>query len=45
MQQAVKWASKEEVLKLLEEEEFLPYFPSFIEWLFESRQVYGFHRS
>lgn len=42
--QNAKWASREEVLKMLEAGEFLPYFPGFIEWLFDSRKVYGFHR-
>lgn len=37
-----KWASKEEILKMLKVGEFLPYYPGFIEWLFDSRKSYGF---
>ncbi len=33
--QAVKWASKEEILKMIEDKKFLLYYPSFIETIFE----------
>ncbi len=33
--QAVKWASKEEILKMIDEKTFIPYFKSFIMLLFE----------
>ncbi|MEK4425527.1 NUDIX hydrolase [Solibacillus sp. FSL K6-1523] len=39
--QAVKWASKEEIFKLMEQKEFIPYYESIIAFLFESRQSYG----
>ena len=39
--QAVKWASKEEILKLIEAKQFLPYYESLIAFLFESRHQYG----
>ena len=39
--QAVKWASREEILKLIAEKEFIPYYESFIHFLFDSRNRYG----
>jgi isopentenyldiphosphate isomerase len=38
---AVKWASKEDTLKLIEQQEFIPYYDSFIAFLFDSRQYFG----
>ena len=40
--QNVCWASKEKVLKMIRDKEFIPFYPSFIEYLFESRKDYGF---
>jgi len=42
--QQVKWASKEEILRLLENGEFIPYYKSLIEVLFDMRKGYGGHR-
>lgn len=39
--QAVKWASKEEILKLIEQKKFIPYYESIIAFLFEGRHHYG----
>ena len=43
--QAVKWASREEVISLLETNQFITYYKSFIELLFDSRKKYGSHQS
>ena len=40
--QAVKWASKEEVMGMLEEGRFIPYVPEFLQWVFASRKIDGF---
>lgn len=39
----VKWAKQEEILKLIDEGLFVPYFKSFINLLFELRPDYGKH--
>ena len=39
--QNVTWASKEEILQLIEEEKFIPYTEGFIELLFFNREVRG----
>ena len=39
--QAVRWASKEEILELIELKKFIPYYESIIAFLFESRRHYG----
>lgn len=41
--QAVRWATMDEVLEMIETKEFMPYYPSFIRFLFESREKYSFH--
>ena len=41
--QAVRWATMEEVLEMVEKKEFLPYYPSFIRFLFDSKEKYSFH--
>lgn len=40
---AVKWASKEEILSMIDEEIFIPYYKSFIELLFSMRNHRGIH--
>ena len=40
--QAVRWASEEEVLDLLERGEFLPYYPGFLSYLFAMEENSGF---
>ena len=40
---AVKWASKEEILKLIDEEIFIPYHKSLIELLFFMKDTKGTH--
>ncbi len=42
--QAAKWATKEEVLEMLERKEFVPYYPALIELFFDSRGKYGCHK-
>jgi isopentenyldiphosphate isomerase len=39
--QAVKWASKEEIFNLIEQQKFIPYYESFIAFLFDNRHCYG----
>lgn len=39
----VKWASKNEIIKMLEKGEFIPYYQNLIELLFEMRKRYGAH--
>lgn len=39
--QQVKWAAKDEILKLIQKDEFIPYYPSLIELLFDSRKRYS----
>ena len=39
--QAVKWASKEEILELIKQNKFIPYYEGIIAFLFESRNHYG----
>ena len=41
--QRVKWASKEEILKMLDNGEFIPYYRNLIELLFEMRKKYSAH--
>ncbi|QQK08879.1 NUDIX hydrolase [Miniphocaeibacter halophilus] len=36
----VKWASRDEIIKLIKEDKFLSYYPSFIEMLFDIRKSY-----
>ena len=40
---AVKWASKEEILSMIDEEIFIPYHKSLIELLFSMRNHQGMH--
>jgi len=37
----VKWASKEEILEMIENKQFMQHYPSFIEFVFESRKNRG----
>ncbi len=39
--QAAKWASKEEILEMMERGEFIPYYASLIALLFDMRMKYG----
>lgn len=39
--QAVKWASQEEIFKLIEDGVFIPYYKGIINFLFEGRRQYG----
>lgn len=41
--QNAKWATKNEILQMLETEEFIPYYPSLIHLLFDIRKKYGSH--
>lgn len=42
--QDVRWASLDEIDQMIQSDEFIPYFPSFIHLLFESRRQYGLIR-
>ena len=39
--QAVRWASCAEILRMIADEEFVPYYPNIVELLFESRKKLG----
>lgn len=39
--QTVKWATREEILSLIEEGKFIPYYPSLINLFFDMRKQYG----
>lgn len=39
--QAAKWASREEILKMIEDGIFIPYYPSLINLFFDSHRKYG----
>lgn len=39
--QAVKWAGREEILAMIDSGEFIPYFKSFIEFIFDFKDQYG----
>lgn len=41
--QDIKWASKDEILQLLEKKQFIPYYKSFIEFVFETKTKRGLH--
>lgn len=41
--QDAKWATLEEILEMIEDGTFIPYYPSLIQFLFESRGKYGSH--
>lgn len=43
--QAVKWASKEEIFTMIDKREFITYYKSFIEMLFDLRNSDGSHSS
>ncbi len=38
-----RWATMEEIFSMIEDGSFIPYYPSFIQFLFESRGKYGSH--
>lgn len=42
--QNAKWATEEEILHMLKEETFIPYYESFIKLLFDIRKQYGCHQ-
>lgn len=39
--QAAKWADKEEILAMIESGEFVPFYPSLIEYLFDQKKHFG----
>lgn len=41
--QNVRWASKGDIISLINKEAFIPYYPSLIELLFDIRKKYGWH--
>lgn len=42
--QGVRWADQAEILQLIATEQFVPYYPGWICYLFESRKGYGSYR-
>lgn len=42
--QDAKWATMEEIFEMIDAGTFIPYHPSFIQFLFESKGKYGSHR-
>ena len=43
--QSAKWATKQEILQMISNGTFIPYYPALIELLFDSRDRYGAHLS
>lgn len=43
--QNVKWATKEEIVSMIERDEFIPYYESLVHLLFDLRKKYGSHRA
>lgn len=43
--QKVKWATKEEIFSMIESGEFIPYYQSVIQLLFDIRKHYGCHQA
>ena len=41
--QAVKWATRDEIKKMIEDGEFITYYPSLIDLMFDSIKSYGAH--
>lgn len=41
--QRVKWANKDEIIRKINNGEFIPYYNSFIELLFDMKDIMGFH--
>ena len=41
--QAAKWASRQEILKMIENRKFIPYYPSLVDFIFDNRQLMGCH--
>ncbi len=41
--QAVKWATIDEILQMIDEGTFIPYYKSWIQFLFDSKKSYGTH--
>ncbi|MGN1083472.1 MAG: NUDIX domain-containing protein [Lachnospiraceae bacterium] len=41
--QRVKWASREEIFEMIRQGEFIPYYESLIQLLFDARKSYGAH--
>lgn len=39
--QKVKWASKEEIFSMIDDGQFIPYYKSLIQLLFDNRKQYG----
>ena len=42
--QDARWATLDEILSMIQSGSFIPYYPSFIQFLFESRGGYGTHQ-
>lgn len=42
--QGARWADREDILQLIETGQFVPYYPGWISYLFESRKGYGSYR-
>ena len=42
--QNVKWATREEIRQMITDHTFIPYYPSFIDLIFDSKARYGLHR-
>lgn len=43
--QAVKWANRDEIISMIDKGEFITYYRSLVEFLFDSRKKYGAHSS
>lgn len=43
--QNVMWATKDEIKQMIADNVFIPYYPSFIDLIFDSRMHYGLHKN
>lgn len=43
--QAVKWANQDEIIEMIHNNQFIPYYPSLIQLLFEMRKQLGAHQT
>ena len=39
----IKWASRDEIIKMIEDDEFIPYYISYVNMLFDIRKSYRTH--
>ena len=42
--QNARWATRDEIKQMIADDVFIPYYPSFIDFVFDSRAHYGLHK-